>query len=222
MKWPKGIKPNQIRDDVVSATDITASILDLAGIDIPDYMTGMSVLSEDFNRGEVYAARDLWDEVEEKSRAIATPNWKYIRNDKPEIPWDAHQAYLDFYRPAVHVMRDLNKKGNLNQDQKLFFIKQKPSEELYDIQKDPFELNNLVENPEFAIPLEKMRLLTNSYEVAMQPISDIYNPVHPIAVDLLDWVKKDKPELYAQMLAGIEIGFQGLMKEYKEEHKDNK
>jgi len=70
MKWPKGIKPNQVRDEVVSATDITATIIDLAGIEIPEYMTGMSVLSENFNREEVYAARDLWDEIEEKSRAV--------------------------------------------------------------------------------------------------------------------------------------------------------
>lgn len=222
MKWPKEIEPNQIKDQVVSATDITATILDAAGIDIPGFMTGMSVLSENFNRTEVYAARDLWDEVEEKSRAVTDGKWKYIRNDKPEIPWEAGQAYLDFYRPAVHIMRSLNKEGMLSDDQVQFFSSTKPSEELYDVQKDPFELNNLVENPEFASKLEAMRAKTEGYDVAMYPASDIYNPVHPIAVDLLEWVKAEKPELYQQMLAGTEIGFQGLMKEYKETAKNSK
>ena len=216
MKWPKGIKPNQVRDEVVSATDITATIIDLAGIEVPEYMTGMSVLSEHFNRKEVYAARDLWDEVEEKSRALTDGKWKYIRNDKPEIPWETGQAYLEFYRPAVHVMRTLKKEGKLNAEQKQFFADSKPEEELYDVQKDPFELNNLVDNVEFTSVLEAMRTKTTNYDIAMKPVSDVYNPVHPIAVDLLAWVKTEKPELYQEMLAGVEIGFQGLIKEYKE------
>jgi len=215
LKWPKGIKPNQVRDEVVSATDITATIIDLAGIQVPEYMTGMSVLSEDFNRKEVYAARDLWDEVEEKSRALTDGKWKYIRNDKPEIPWEAGQAYLEFYRPAVHVMRTLKKEGKLNDEQKQFFAASKPKEELYDVQNDPFELNNLIGNTEFATLLEEMRTKTMNYETAMQPVSDVYKPVHPIAVDLLEWVKIEKPELYQDMLAGVEIGFQGLIKEYR-------
>lgn len=222
MKWPKGIKPNQVRDEVVSATDITATIIDLAGIQIPEYMTGMSVLSEEFDRKEVYAARDLWDEVEEKSRAVTDGKWKYIRNDKPEIPWETGQAYLDFYRPAVHVMRTLKKEGKLNEEQSLFFTESKPIEELYDVQNDPFELNNLVDNAEFASILEKMRDKTTSYDTAMHPVSDVYHPVHPIAVDLLEWVKTEKPELYQKMLAGVEIGFQRLMAEYKELNKTTK
>ncbi|MDB4293442.1 sulfatase [Maribacter sp.] len=222
MKWPKGIAPNQIRNDVVSATDITATIVTLAGIQIPEYMTGMSVLSKDFNRKEVYAARDLWDEIKEKSRALTDGKWKYIRNDKPEIPWEAGQAYLEFYRPAVHVMRTLKKEGTLNDQQKQFFSTSKPKEELYDIQKDPFELNNLVDNDEFASVLEAMRIKTVSYDKAMYPVSPVYDPVHPSAVDLLAWVKTEKPELYKEMLAGVEIGFQALNTEYQELHKTTK
>jgi len=175
MKWPKGIEPNQIRDEVISATDITATIIDLAGIQIPEYMTGMSVLSEDFNRTEVYAARDLWDEVAEKSRALTDGKWKYIRNDKPEIPWEARQAYLEFYRPAVHVMRRLKKEGKLNDEQKQFFSDSKPKEELYEVQKDPFETNNLADNAEFAAVLEAMRIKTEQYDEQLQPVSDTYH-----------------------------------------------
>ena len=49
-------------------------------------MTGNSFLKDDFNREYVYAARDQWDEIMDKSRAIVTKKWKYIRNYKPEIP----------------------------------------------------------------------------------------------------------------------------------------
>ena len=34
---------------------------------------------------------------------------------------DAHQAYLEFYRPAVHIMRTLNEEGKLTDLQQKFF-----------------------------------------------------------------------------------------------------
>ncbi|MBU2905343.1 sulfatase [Arenibacter algicola] len=213
--YPKGIEGGQVRKDVVSATDITATVLDFAQVKVPDYMTGKPVFDKKFDRDYVYAARDLWDEVEEKSRALTSGNWKYIRNDRPELPYDAHQAYLEFYRPAVHVMRRLKEEGKLSKNERLFFEPHKQPEELYNLMEDPQELNNLVDKPEYAKILKELRKKTIHYDKKMRPVSDVYHPVHASAVDLLEWVKKDKPELYQQMLDGVEIGFQTLGKEYK-------
>ena len=213
--YPKGIEGGQIRKDVVSATDITATVLDFAKVKVPDYMTGKPVFDKKFDRDYVYAARDLWDEVEEKSRALTSGNWKYIRNDRPEIPFDAHQAYLEFYRPAVHVMRRLKEEGKLSEHERLFFEPHKQPEELYNLVEDPQELNNLVDKPEYAKILKDLRKMIVQYDKKMKPVSNIYHPVHANAVDLLEWVKKDRPELYQQMLDGVEIGFQTLSKEYK-------
>ncbi len=215
VKWPKGIDKGQIDDRIVSSTDITATILDLAQVKIPDFMTGKSFLDEDFDRTEVFASRDLWDEIPEKSKAITTNKFKYIRNFKPEIPWDAHQAYLEFYRPAVHVMRSLKEQDKLNKNELLFFGL-KPAEELYDLEKDPFELNNLVLDVEYAAVVQKMRQQTLDYNEAFKPIGDTYDPVHAESVDVLEWVKKERPKDYQRMLAGEEIGFHKMSNEYKE------
>lgn len=214
IKWTKGQKGGQIRNDVVSATDITATILDIAGAEMPDYLTGKSFLKKDFKRSEVYAARDLWDEVMEKSRAITTDKWKYIRNDMPEVPYDAHQAYLEFYRPAVHVMRRLKAEGKLNAEQEFFFKDKKPREELYDLKNDPYELINLADNSMFSAKLDSMRNTTKVYDEIMKPVCNEYSPVHPESVDVLEWVKSKKPELYKQMLEGVEIDFIRQTKEY--------
>ncbi|MDO6760978.1 sulfatase [Tamlana sp. 2_MG-2023] len=217
--YPKDFKGGQIRKEVVSATDITASILDFANVEIPDYMTGKPIFNANFNRDYVYAARDLWDEIEEKSRAITSGEWKYIRNDKPKIPFDAHQAYLEFYRPAVHVMRTLNKEGKLNDAQKFFFADSKPKEELYNLKIDPQELNNLANHPDYASKLAEMRNITIVFDDTMKPISNIYNPTHAGAVDVLQYVKAEKPEQYKQMQEGVEIGFKKMTDEYKKSKK---
>jgi hypothetical protein len=119
-----------VSDDLLCVTDIIATILDLAGISIPEYMTGKSILDPKFQRDFIFSARDMWDEVMEKSRSISTKQDKYIRNDMTNVPWDAGQAYLEFYRPAVHIMRGLNEKGELSENQARFIGKLKPREEL--------------------------------------------------------------------------------------------
>lgn len=216
---PYELPGGKIRKDVVAATDITATVLDFAGIETPDYMTGKAVFNQKFNREYAYSARDLWDEVQEKIRAISSDEWKYIRNDKPELPYDAHQAYLEFYRPAVHVMRRLKKEGKLTPAQELFFADSKSKEELYDLKNDPQELINLAANPKYKSILKKMRKETLKYDKLNTPVSDVFHPVYPGAVDVLEYVKQEKPELYQQMLDGVEIGFHSMTNEYKKSKK---
>lgn len=212
---PYGLPGKKIRKDVVSAIDITATILDFAGVSVPKNMDGKPVFDKKFDRDYAYAARDLWDEVMEKSRAITSDDWKYIRNDMPEVPYDAHQAYLEFYRPAVHVMRILNEEGKLNEVQKQFFAPNKPKEELYNLKKDPFETNNLATNPKYAKQLKKMRAKTvcnDNHNVAK---SNIYHPETAGSVEVFEWVKAERPELYKKMQEGVEIGFKKMTNEYK-------
>lgn len=204
----------QVQSEVISATDITATILAYADAELPAFLTGSPIFDKGFNRKYVYAARDLWDEVMEDSRALTSGRWKYIRNDKPEIPFDAGQAYLEFYRPAVHIMRTLRDGGQLTPEQAFFFLPTKPSEELYNLENDPEELNNLVGEKAHRRTLRRLRKLTKRYDRKMKPVSDVYQPVRPGAVDILAYIKKEQPELYQRMLAGEEIGFGKARKLY--------
>ncbi|WP_233098693.1 sulfatase family protein [Aureibaculum flavum] len=221
--YPEQFKGGEIRKDVVSATDITASILNFAKIDIPSYMTGQPMFDANFNREYAYGARDLWDEIEEKSRAITSDEWKYIRNDKPEIPFDAHQAYLEFYRPAVHIMRQLKKEGKLTEEQKFFFEDSKPVEELYNLINDSQELVNLANNPEYADILVKMRAKTRDLDSLMKPVSAIYQPKSvQSTVDLVQWIIDEHPDVRKQMEDGVEVGFKKWGAIYKKYLKNKK
>jgi arylsulfatase A-like enzyme len=208
VNWPKGIKNNQVREDVVSTTDITATILDFAGVEIPEYMDGKSFMKKNFKREYVYSARDLWDEVMDKSRSLSSGKYKYIRNDMPEVPWDAHQAYLEFYRPAVHAMRKLKFEDKLNETEAYFFSNTKPAEELYDLENDPDETKNLADSPEYKTILEKMRADCKRIEIENTSTDNSLHPVFPESVNILDWVKYEHTLDYLNMLNGKEIGFQ--------------
>jgi arylsulfatase A-like enzyme len=154
-----GIQPGTVVDELVCMTDISATILKLAGAEMPDYLDGKPVFGVENPqyRDYVRSARDIWDEVDECSRSITTKKYSYIKNHMPEVPWDAHQAYLDLNRPAIHVMRRLKAEGKLTGAQLAYMADSKPNEELYDLERDPDQLTNLASNPEYNAVLKEMR-----------------------------------------------------------------
>ena len=67
----------------------------------------------------------------------------------------------------------------------------------------------------YAPVLTELREKTLQMEQENKSAKETFEPVAADAQRLIDWVKTEKPELYQQMLDGVEIGFQTLGKEYK-------
>ena len=126
----------------------------------------------------------------------------------PEVPWDDHQAFLEFHRPVLHVMRQLNIEGRLSKEEQLFFTEIKPTEELYDLQNEPEELVNLAEDPAYEGVLEKMRADLKKEEAHTTSKETVYHPQPSTAINILEWVMYKHPEDYLRMLQGEHIGYQ--------------
>ncbi len=60
-------------------------------------------------------------------------------------------------------MKKLYKDGKLNKIQARFISNERPEEELYDLEKDPYETSNLVADGEFKEILEHHRLILNNW-----------------------------------------------------------
>ncbi len=210
----EGIMP-EIRNELVNTIDISATILELCGIEIPAYMDGKSFLADGYKREYIYSTRDRWDEVFDRSASITSERFKYIRNYFPEIPYDAHQAYLEFYRPALHIMRKLYLEGGLVRHQMDFLDSSKPEEELYDLQEDPEELVNLAADAEYSKILLEMKTTLQEEEVTNRASVSIHKPVTPAARRILDYVIYYYPEEFRNMINGIEIGYQKYQKLYR-------
>lgn len=150
--------PTTLRTDLVEHIDIGPLSLGLAGIDIPDSMQGRDILAENYQpREAVFSARDRCDETVEHMRSVRTQRFKYIRNFLPQRPHLQPCAYKD-KKAILIALRAANSAGTLNALQKkLLFSPTRAKEELYDLQADPHELNNLADNPKFANQLGKLR-----------------------------------------------------------------
>jgi len=158
IRWPGRLKPGTVRDELISAIDISSTVLKIAGIEPPKYVDGRVFLGRDAKKRQyIFAARDRIDEAVDCIRCVRSKRYKYIRNYMPEKPRTQKFAYIEAHRPMLAVMKDLYAKGQLTPEQALFMEPRKPEEELFDLQSDPHELHNLADSPDHQDILNEMR-----------------------------------------------------------------
>lgn len=138
-------------DNLISGLDLGTSALALAGLPIPDHMEGINIFAEGFSgRLHVVSARDRCDFTIDRIRSVRSKRFKYIRNFLTDRPY-AQPTYMDVDSVEfVQTMRQLYAAGKLNADQARFFRTERPAEELYDLENDPYELNNLANTDDYA------------------------------------------------------------------------
>lgn len=158
IRWPGKIKPDTVNNDMVALVDVTATILDIAGVDTSNsVLDGHPLLGDNAGKREyIFGARDMMGKVIDHSRAVRSKHFKYIRNYMPEVGYDQESKYTQAHRPMLPVMKKLKAEGKLNKIQLLVLQETKPKEELYDVIEDPHEINNLALLPEYKSQLAEL------------------------------------------------------------------
>ena len=150
VRWHRHVEPNTVDDKLISGVDFAPTTLSLAGIDIPDYMQGQVFLGADAtSRDAIFAARDRCDGTDDRIRCIRTHRYKLIRNYHPERPYMQFNGYKKQQYPLWTLMPLLSANGELSAAQQHFMKQTRPTEELYDLQADPYEINNLAADPNY-------------------------------------------------------------------------
>jgi N-sulfoglucosamine sulfohydrolase len=153
--------------ELVSLIDLAPTMLQLAGMEVPNYMHGLNILSE-IDREHIFASRSRMGDAIDKMRCIRTEDYLFIKNFMPEKPWMQLSSYKKRSYPVYTLLEVLHEKDQLTDEQAYFMTDTKPEYELYNVKKDPFQLNNLAEtNPElvadFSKMLEKWQAETNDH-----------------------------------------------------------
>jgi N-sulfoglucosamine sulfohydrolase len=157
VRWPGGLEPGTVDERLVSLIDLGPTVLSLVGVPVPAHMHGRPFLgAKAATREYVYATRDRLDEAYDMVRAVRDRRYKYIRNFLPHLP---RMLWIP-YRNRHAVTREIWRcyiAGTLEGPQRWFAEASRPPEELYDLERDPWELNNLAGDPGHADVLERMR-----------------------------------------------------------------
>ncbi|WP_186756672.1 sulfatase family protein [Echinicola salinicaeni] len=122
IKWPRVIKAGSKNKDLVQNLDFAETMLDAAGVAIPDEMQGLSMLP-------------------------------LLKGDKVE--WRDALYYHYYEYPGIHAVKRHN--GVRTDRYKLIHFYYDIDEwELYDLQEDPHEMNNVYDDPGYSEVRENM------------------------------------------------------------------
>jgi len=178
IRWGRGIKnPGRLLKDFISTTDLAPTFLELAGVGIPEVMTGKSMrallespkegLVEPDKRSFVLHGKERHVPGQEENmggypcRAIRNFDFLYIRNFEP-ARWPSGTPHYQKAAFPYCWLGDCD-----NGPTKTYMVKfrfedehhrklyelafgKRPAEELYDCLKDPEQLVNLAGDPAYA------------------------------------------------------------------------
>jgi arylsulfatase A-like enzyme len=142
---------------LISFVDFAPTLLSLAGVAPPSWMQGRAFLGPYAAPAPpyIFGFRGRMDERYDLSRSVRDDRYVYIRNYMPHRPWGQHVGYM-FQTPTTAVWKRMFDEGRLNAAQRAFW-EPKAHEELYDLQTDRWEVENLVSSPAHGVVLGRMR-----------------------------------------------------------------
>lgn len=147
MRWLGNIRPGSVYRELLCNIDLLPTLLDIACIRAPENLDGRSFLP--LLRGLPYAGRErlfcelTWHDLYRPMRGIRTRRYKFIRHFTQAcgiyIPLDIHQGL------SGRAVRQE------------FYSRPYVQEELYDLDKDPLEMENLIGDPAYQETVQELR-----------------------------------------------------------------
>lgn len=152
VRWPQKVQAGSASDALVTLTDLTPTLIDLAGgkpakdLDgksFADVFLGKKKDHHDYIFAETSVEPHYWYNYTPARTIITKEGLHYIRNYNPGVRFithiDAFQQNNSYFSTWV---------AKSQKDEKAAFLvnrySYRPPEELFDLKKDPWEFNNLV------------------------------------------------------------------------------
>lgn len=192
MVHPGLIKQGETVSSNVSGEDLAPTILSVAGVAVPKEMTGVSLVPAFQNpsfepHDYVFAVRGAHGSGLptntsnfDLGRTVFTKKYKLIYNALWQLPYHP----VDFAsQPFWLELKQLHAEGKLDkQTDRLLFSDRREMFELFDIEKDPAELNNLAGNPQFKEIEDQLKARLQKWMILNEDYLPL--PVPPVAQNI--------------------------------------
>jgi len=175
MKWPESYQANFKTDAIAQYCDILPTLIDGAGGTVPSDLDGRSLLP--LIKGETQAHREqayfMFNNRDDRkvgphfsSRAVTDGQYKLIWNLTPENMYGvAAISGIDFGKhnrgsdvPKIYgSWLDSMQEGDAHAAEMIKRYRVRPEYQLFDLNKDRWEMNNLADNPEHQPRLQQLK-----------------------------------------------------------------
>lgn len=151
-------KPGETTDRLVSFVDFAPTVLSLAGVALPAHLQGEAFLGAKAAapRTMIFGGKDRQGECPDTIRYVRDHRFQYLRNFQPQVPFGQYMSY-NMQHESMRAWEKLHREGKLTGAPARFLAPTKPMEELYDVQRDPWQVNNLAGDPAYAGELARLR-----------------------------------------------------------------
>lgn len=162
---PKHYRPGTVDDRLLMSIDLAPTMLALAGAEIPRTMQGRAFLGDRAGppREFAFGARDRCDETVFRLRTVRDAKYRYIHNFTPDRPFLQANDYKERQYPVWNLLKELHADGKLTPVQARLCDPTMPEEELYDLERDPHEVDNLAGKAEHRETLERLRKVLDAW-----------------------------------------------------------
>jgi arylsulfatase A-like enzyme len=172
LSYPRRIAAGRSFDDIVTNVDIAQTILDAAGIDHHERMQG----------------RSFWPDLcDESDRPPAEGvYYRYWENDDIIHKVPAHYGYRTDRHKIIYFYNDGFGLPFTS------FFSYPPEWELYDLERDPAELHNVYDDPEYATIRERLK---SAMWREQARLGDAPHPSQPVPADVDDVTVNPQPPI---------------------------
>ena len=162
VRWDGVTQPGATTDALCEYVDVTPTLLDIAGAKIPKDLDGKSFVN--VIKGKTNKFKDYTYSVHTTRgiingsdyfgiRSVRSGKFRYVLNLTPEATFknaatgnnDIWQSWLEKAKTDEFARQQVSK------------YQRRPAEELYDVVNDPFEMNNLINDPKYAKEVKVLR-----------------------------------------------------------------
>jgi arylsulfatase A-like enzyme len=167
---PPEYKTDGTSDRLVGFIDLAPTLLSIAGSKAPAHMQGHAFMGQHTVPAQKFSFgfRGRMDERYDMVRTVFDGRHVYIRNYMPHKHYGQYLDYM-FQTPTTRVWHDLYHAGKLNAAQSIFW-QTKPAEELYDLEADPDEVNNLASSKNYSDVMKRMRRAHRNWAAEVRDI----------------------------------------------------
>jgi uncharacterized sulfatase len=160
-RWPGKIKPGTVSNALIEYGDVLPTFIEAAGQTPPSILDGRSLLPVLLGETKEHK-KYVFGEMTTRGinngsryfgiRSIRSRRFKYVWNFTPEIKFRnvcTNSKIFESWRLKAATDADAAEKVRR--------YEHRPEEELYDVVKDPYEWNNLADDPEYAAVKAELR-----------------------------------------------------------------
>lgn len=166
LKWPGKIGQNSESDVLTQNVDIMPTILDIAGIPVPQntIIDGKSLLPVIENKSD--KVRDYAFADAGYARSVSDGKFKYIAFRPPQTVIEAMKQNKNKYAPNyLNIFKQAHASITIQHFPNYF-----DQDQLYNLEEDPYEISNLAYDENYAEILKKMKnVLTEHLQTMNHP-----------------------------------------------------